>query len=1488
MMREEKPQDETGREGAAEASSAPGRDYPKRRRSLLRRGLRWVVWTTVCLLLGLALALASVQTGTGRRILVSWVEGAVRSATGSPVRIGPMHGLVPVDVRIESMELGDAADPWLRIRGIALQWSPESLLKGRLRIGLVEADGVEILGLPPQRSIAPNGDEAPLSWPPSLPPVLLDRFAAKRVFVDRRVLGQEAAFSVSARMALAGDGTTVQGECDLRRIDDPAERLRAAFTLETAPPHLDLDLRLDQPGHGILLRLAGLNAGAVRLRLFGKGPPGAWEGKLSGESGAWGGIRTDLRVRAGADRVDVRAQGELAPKKTLLGPELAAFMDPEGCRLSLNAGYSAKGLLTVDRLDLSTEQGKVSLDGRYDTAGARGEARADLSLPRLGALGPHVPGVLGGALHARIHIRKDAAGPEADADLEVTDLQAHGAKAGRAAGRFRFRPAAGTAFPFLEGLRMSGEGVFHDLAARAGERMVLLPKVGWSGEAALPSPNALSIRALRVTDGNVTLTAEGQAGLEDRSVGGEVRLAIADLSRALFLNDLGLKGRADISATVRGEAGERALRARVEGVLEGIGPLPRGLGPMVGEGPRFEGHVALLDGRSVEVTDLKIRLAGGEVSGYGRADLIDRNGNAAIQAEVPDAALLSAAAGRPLKGSAVLRGEIQGDFDAPSANGVLTVRGLEVDRFRAREVRVTARAEDLLESPEAEVEMEMLHRSGELHGRAGAALDGGALRLRDLSFEGPGFRMDGRLDVNTETLLAEGDLNAVISDLAPLSGLWGERLGGSGTLSASLSGRGRAQDVRLRVRLRDLRGTAANARNLELRADARDLFGEPAGMVDWELTAMEAGELQVEALAFKASGGADRVKVQVAGRGRFREPFHGSAQGTVQWPSQEGIALEVESLDGAFGPHPVRLERPCRVRLSRAGELETDPFLLHVGDGRVDVEGRLGEPLALKAGFQDLPLTLLRAAGLPDMTGSASGSLSLQGTRREPSAALTMKVEAFGIEDPSLASLPLLDLSARASLDSGRLQGTGVVAGLGERPLEISLAVPAAISLSPLSVGLVRDGPLDGRIEGGLALDPLPAWLSLPDHLITGRLEADAAIGGTVASPDVRGGIRVRGGTWESLRTGTVVRDLDLDLRVSGRTVTLEHARGTDGADGRLDVEGRLRILPDQGFPFTARVAMDRFRLIRLDEVNVATGGDLAVSGSTESAQISGKVQVTSAQIRIPDRMPARIQELDVVEVNVPAPSHPKPEAAPASRVPGIDLDLEVEVPARAFVRGRGLDSEWKGDLVVTGDTTRPEVRGTLDIVRGHYNAFGKRFSLVSGSVLFDGAYPPRPYMQVIAEHPATEMTAQVQLTGTPDSLDLRISSDPPLPQDEVLARLLFDRSLTSITPFQALRLARAMDELRGGKTFGFVDRAQEAVGVDQVEIRQDEEEKGPGSLSVGKYVGDNVYMEVEKGISSEEGKVSLEVEVTPRITVETEVGTDAGGGVEVKWKWDY
>jgi autotransporter translocation and assembly factor TamB len=57
------------------------------------------------------------------------------------------------------------------------------------------------------------------------------------------------------------------------------------------------------------------------------------------------------------------------------------------------------------------------------------------------------------------------------------------------------------------------------------------------------------------------------------------------------------------------------------------------------------------------------------------------------------------------------------------------------------------------------------------------------------------------------------------------------------------------------------------------------------------------------------------------------------------------------------------------------------------------------------------------------------------------------------------------------------------------------------------------------------------------------------------------------------------------------------------------------------------------------------------------------------------------------------------------------------------------------------------------------------------------------PDLDFMAETKAAEVTAQIAVTGPANQPNFVISSDPTLPQDEVLSRLLFKKTSGGLSP---------------------------------------------------------------------------------------------------------
>ena len=75
---------------------------------------------------------------------------------------------------------------------------------------------------------------------------------------------------------------------------------------------------------------------------------------------------------------------------------------------------------------------------------------------------------------------------------------------------------------------------------------------------------------------------------------------------------------------------------------------------------------------------------------------------------------------------------------------------------------------------------------------------------------------------------------------------------------------------------------------------------------------------------------------------------------------------------------------------------------------------------------------------------------------------------------------------------------------------------------------------------------------------------------------------------------------------------------------------------------------------------------------------------------------------------------------------------------------------------------------------------------------------------------------------------------------------------------------------------------------VELVEFKYAGPRGGEMAVSVGKYIRGNVYVEVAKGLGVRKDDLSVEVELSPPVTLETDAGTDADAGVGINWQWDY
>ncbi|HEV7415333.1 MAG TPA: translocation/assembly module TamB domain-containing protein, partial [Tianweitania sediminis] len=309
-------------------------------------------------------------------------------------------------------------------------------------------------------------------------------------------------------------------------------------------------------------------------------------------------------------------------------------------------------------------------------------------------------------------------------------------------------------------------------------------------------------------------------------------------------------------------------------------------------------------------------------------------------------------------------------------------------------------------------------------------------------------------------------------------------------------------------------------------------------------------------------------------------------------------------------------------------------------------------------------------------------------------------------------------------------------------------------------------------------------------------------------------------------------------------------------------------------------------------ELLVATvDGQLTINGALlRDPLIGGTITVERAEITVPESFGGGAAAIDVRHVNPPPgvratlarakanDGTPVPEARPSV----ASLNITINAPNQVFVRGRGLDAELGGSVQITGPVTNIQPVGALELIRGRVGILGQRITFDEGEVTLVGDLDP--YLNFVARSEADDITVFVTVTGRASDVEINFSSQPELPQDEVLARLIFNRSINDLSAFQIAQLAAAAAELAGGGNSSLLGSLRANTGLDDLDVVTDSE--GNAAVRAGRYIQENVYLGVEAGAGGN-ARATINLDVTENLKVRGAAGTN-DSSVGVFYERDY
>ncbi|MBY0520355.1 MAG: translocation/assembly module TamB domain-containing protein, partial [Sphingomonas sp.] len=163
------------------------------------------------------------------------------------------------------------------------------------------------------------------------------------------------------------------------------------------------------------------------------------------------------------------------------------------------------------------------------------------------------------------------------------------------------------------------------------------------------------------------------------------------------------------------------------------------------------------------------------------------------------------------------------------------------------------------------------------------------------------------------------------------------------------------------------------------------------------------------------------------------------------------------------------------------------------------------------------------------------------------------------------------------------------------------------------------------------------------------------------------------------------------------------------------------------------------------------------------------------------------------------------------------------------------------------------------------------------------------PLLSINAATTVNGITATIAISGTAQRPDIVFGSSPALPQDEVLSRLLFGTSVTSLSATQALQLAAALNSLRGsGGGLNPLGKLRSAMGIDRLRILGADQSTGRGTaIAAGQYISNNIYIEIitdARGFTA----TQLEISLSRALSILSQAGGSGSTNATLRYSKDY
>ena len=607
--------------------------------------------------------------------------------------------------------------------------------------------------------------------------------------------------------------------------------------------------------------------------------------------------------------------------------------------------------------------------------------------------------------------------------------------------------------------------------------------------------------------------------------------------------------------------------------------------------------------------------------------------------------------------------------------------------------------------------------------------------------------------------------------------------------------------------------------------------------------------------------------------------------------------IELEALEFPIQEEIWKLEAPSSLALSR-DRADVQELKLGSGSAHVQIDGEIN-----RSGTQDLrvvvqsldtkTISLLLHRPIPN--GLLDANLEVAGGASDAHAAGDVRWALRSDKEEEAGVL-----TVRGTMGGSSAQIEGRVEASEGSSLDFSGTLPYILSLASPPAGEswtpVRrtNAGMDLSLKADnfslAAVEPLFSGDTV--RPLEGIVVIDLHMTGDPSAPNGSGSVSITKGRIGQVPWNVIYEDIQGQVTLEGNQLMVRELSATSGK-GRMTAQGDMALSNLKPGDFQLNINLEDFSIMDSPNLHLDASGRMDLIRAGESLSLTGDLVAEEMTIFVNfatagrGRERPQLSDADramLVRTFGQRVLEPRSTLIPdALRVAAVDLN--VTAVQDAWIRQRRsprLSAEIAGQIrAKKAPGQKFEYFGEINVIEGRsfVESFGRRFDIVEGELILEGD-PSRARFRAEGLHEVTpsndpsQNPVEITLTfeGSPRNYEFELSSDPALPNSEITTLLATGATSRNMRPEDSVNKEAAGMALQVGLTgvTGAVEEAaQESVGLDVVQIRQDGL-RGM-TLVAGEYVKPRVYLGLRQPVLFETEEVGQTTDTGEDIQLEME-----------------